>query len=174
MKSWLLDANTLVYAMNCVGGVRERANAAALNGRLLTSTIVVSELLYGAERSERVEVNRREVHAAISRITVLPFDMAAAEHLARLRAHFEAAGRRRPRVDLMIAAQAFAAGAALGDPRCGPAPRVYPRPRGRRLVHQIGGIVAISLGRSRRVTPRRTPTGSCTCAILDPRSTRRR
>jgi hypothetical protein len=45
VKSWLLDANTLVYAMNRVGGVRERANAAALNGRLLTSTIVVSELL---------------------------------------------------------------------------------------------------------------------------------
>ena len=63
MKTWLLDANTLVYAMNRLGGVRERANAAALDGRLLTSAIVVSELLYGAERSSRVEVNRREVHA---------------------------------------------------------------------------------------------------------------
>ena len=113
MKTWLLDANTLVYVMNRQGGVRERANGAALNGRLLTSAIVVSELLYGAERSNRIEINRREVHATISRIKVLPFDMAAAEELARLRAHFEAAGKRRPRIDLMIAAQAVAAGATL-------------------------------------------------------------
>ena len=113
MKSWLLDANTLVYVMNRQGGVRERANAAALNGRLLTSAIVVSELLYGAERSRRVEINRREVQATISRLTVLPFDLAAAEQLALLRAHFEAAGKRRPRIDLMIAAQAVATGATL-------------------------------------------------------------
>lgn len=72
MKTWLLDANTLVYAMNRLGGVRERANAAALDGRLLTSAIVVSELLYGAERSSKVDVNRREVHATISHLTVLP------------------------------------------------------------------------------------------------------
>jgi tRNA(fMet)-specific endonuclease VapC len=112
-KTWPLDANTLVYAMNRLGGVRERANAAALDGRLLTSAIVVSELLYGAERSSKGDVNRREVHATISHLTVLPFDLAAAEHLARLRAHFEAAGKRRPRADLMIAAQAIAAGATL-------------------------------------------------------------
>jgi hypothetical protein len=37
VKTWLLDANTLVYVMNRQGGVRERANAAALNGRLLTT-----------------------------------------------------------------------------------------------------------------------------------------
>jgi tRNA(fMet)-specific endonuclease VapC len=113
VTSWLLDANTLVYAMNRQGGVRERANAAALDGRLLTSAIVVSELLYGAMRSERVENNRRQVFAAVSRLTILPFDMAAAEQLARLRAHFETTGKRRPRVDLMIAAQAVAAGATL-------------------------------------------------------------
>jgi tRNA(fMet)-specific endonuclease VapC len=113
VKTWLLDANTLVYVMNHQGGVRDRANVAALTGRLLTSAVVVSELLYGAERSSRVEINRREVYATVSRITVLPFDLAAAEQLARLRAHFEGAGKRRPRVDLMIAAQALAAGAAL-------------------------------------------------------------
>jgi len=73
----------------------------------------VSELLYGAERSNCVEINRREVHATISRIKVVPFDMAAAEQLARLRAHFETAGKRRPRIDLMIAAQVVAAGATL-------------------------------------------------------------
>jgi tRNA(fMet)-specific endonuclease VapC len=113
VKTWLLDANTLVYVMNHQGGVRDRANAAALTGRLLTSAIVVSELLYGAERSTHVEINRRQVYAAVSRIAVLPFDLAAAEHLAHLRAHFEGAGKRRPRVDLMIAAQAVAAGATL-------------------------------------------------------------
>jgi tRNA(fMet)-specific endonuclease VapC len=113
VTSWLLDANTLVYVMNHQGGVRERANAAALNGRLLTSAIVVSELLYGAERSARVEDNRRAVHTLVSRLTIVSFDTVAAEHLARLRVHFEKIGLRRPRMDLMIAAQAVAAGATL-------------------------------------------------------------
>ena len=113
MKSWLLDTNTLVYAINRQGGVRDRINVAALEGRLFTSTIVVSELLFGAERSRHPDDNRREVHRTIARLSVLPFDLRAAEHFARLRALFEDAGRRRPRIDLMIAAQALAASAAL-------------------------------------------------------------
>jgi predicted nucleic acid-binding protein len=50
---YLLDTNTLVYALNRQGGVRERVNDAALSSRLATSSIVVAELLYGAGRSMR-------------------------------------------------------------------------------------------------------------------------
>jgi tRNA(fMet)-specific endonuclease VapC len=113
VKGWLLDTNTIVYAINREGNVRDRINAAALKGVLFTSAIVVSELLYGAERSQHPAHNRSEIYKTIARLTVLPFDLRAAEHLARLRAHFEDIGKRRPRIDLMIAAQSTAVGATL-------------------------------------------------------------
>jgi hypothetical protein len=37
VRSWLLDTNTLVYAINRQGDVRDRVNTAALKGHLLTS-----------------------------------------------------------------------------------------------------------------------------------------
>jgi tRNA(fMet)-specific endonuclease VapC len=113
VKSLLLDANTLIYAINDEGGVRARLNNAALAGQLLTGAIAVAELLYGAERSQHREDNRRHIFKLIKRVKALPFDLGAAEHLAVLRAHFERIGMRRPRLDLMHAAQARAAGAVL-------------------------------------------------------------
>lgn len=81
---YLLDTNTLVYALNRQGGVRERVNDAALRNRLATSSIVVAELLYGAGRSSRPEENRKVVLRGIERFQIVPFTFATAEHFARL------------------------------------------------------------------------------------------
>ena len=70
---YLLDTNTLVYALNRQGGVRERVNDAALRNRLATSSIVVAELLYGAGRSSRPEENRKVVLRGIERFQIVPF-----------------------------------------------------------------------------------------------------
>jgi hypothetical protein len=72
----LLDTNTLVYALNRQGGVRERVNDAALRNRLATSSIVVAELLYGAGRSSRPEENRRVVLRGLERFQIVPFTFA--------------------------------------------------------------------------------------------------
>lgn len=49
---YLLDTNTLVYALNRQGGVRERVNDAALRNRLATSSIVVAELNSSTARGD--------------------------------------------------------------------------------------------------------------------------
>ena len=110
---YLLDTNTLVYALNRQGGVRERVNDAALSNRLATSSIVVAELLYGAGRSSRPEENRKVVFRGIERFQIVPFTFATAEHFARLMTDLAARGKTPPRVDLMIAATALELGATL-------------------------------------------------------------
>ncbi|MES1204459.1 MAG: type II toxin-antitoxin system VapC family toxin [Pseudomonadota bacterium] len=63
---WLLDTNTIIYALKYQGGVRERINLAGLRGEeLVTSAVVAAELLSGAERSARRDENRKEVHKAL-------------------------------------------------------------------------------------------------------------
>jgi tRNA(fMet)-specific endonuclease VapC len=90
----LLDTNTLVYALNRQGGVRERVNDAALRNRLATSSIVVAELLYGAGRSSRPEENRKVVLRGIERFQIVPFTFATAEHFARLMTDLAARGKK--------------------------------------------------------------------------------
>lgn len=110
---YLLDTNTLVYALNRQGGVRERVNDAALSSRLATSSIVVAELLYGAARSSRPEENRKVVLRGLERFQIVPFTFTTAEHFARLMTDLAAKGKTPPRVDLMIAAAALELGATL-------------------------------------------------------------
>ncbi len=57
MSTWLLDTNIIAYALNDVGSVRTRLNEAARAGRVLTSIVVVAELMYGVERSTRREAS---------------------------------------------------------------------------------------------------------------------
>jgi predicted nucleic acid-binding protein len=52
---WLLDTNVIVHALYGVPQVRDRVNAVAPSDRLMTSTIFVAELVYGAECSARRE-----------------------------------------------------------------------------------------------------------------------
>jgi predicted nucleic acid-binding protein len=58
---WLLDTSIVIHALNGVVTVRDRSNAAAEDDRIVTSTIVVAELTYGAECSTRREENRRRI-----------------------------------------------------------------------------------------------------------------
>jgi tRNA(fMet)-specific endonuclease VapC len=111
---WLLDTNTIIYALKYQGGVRERINLAGLRGeQLVTSAGVAAELLYGAERSARRDENRKEVHKALSGIKPLPFTLTTAEHYARLKFHLASKGRPKGRIDLLAAAAALDAGATL-------------------------------------------------------------
>jgi tRNA(fMet)-specific endonuclease VapC len=104
---YLLDTNTLVYALNHRGGVRERIHDASLRNGMATSSVAVAELLYGAGRSSRPEENRRVVLRGIQRFEIVPFTLSTAEHFARLPTDLAAPGKTPPRVDLMIAATAL-------------------------------------------------------------------
>jgi tRNA(fMet)-specific endonuclease VapC len=72
--------------------------------------VVLYELLYGAERSNRPAHVRQEVERFIARLSVLSFDDDAAAHAAEIRATLERGGTIIGPYDLMIAGQARSRG----------------------------------------------------------------
>ncbi len=70
------------------------------------STIALTELLYGAATSARPEHNRQEVERFAARLDALPFDAAAADHAADIRATLERRGQTIGGYDLLIAGHA--------------------------------------------------------------------
>jgi tRNA(fMet)-specific endonuclease VapC len=110
---WLLDTNIIIHALNGVGKVRDRLNAAQDSDRILTSTIVVAELVYGAECSTRREENRRSIQQKLSQIEVIPVTPAIADRFGVVKAQLRSRGRLKADFDLMIAATALELGATL-------------------------------------------------------------
>lgn len=88
--------------------LRERFNNEA--DGLCISTVILTELLYGAAKSARPEHNRREVERFAARLDVLPFDSDAAGHAAEIRAILERQGQVIGGYDLLIAGHARSRG----------------------------------------------------------------
>ena len=76
-------------------------------------SMVVAELLYGAEKSQRREENLKHYKKFISLFDVVIFDESAAEHYADIRASLEKTGQVIGGNDMIIAAIARANGAIL-------------------------------------------------------------
>lgn len=109
MLRYMLDTNLCVRVLrDRPAGLRPRFNDAA--DSLAISTVVLYELLYGAERSARPDHNRREVEHFASRLEVLPFDADAAAHAADIRAALAARGASIGAYDLQIAGHARSRG----------------------------------------------------------------
>jgi len=109
MLRYMLDTSL------CIRVLRERPPAARdrfnreADG-LCISSIVLMELLHGAEKSARVEHHRRVVEDFAARLEVLPFDVRAAAHAAEIRAELERRGRCIGAYDLQIAGHARSQG----------------------------------------------------------------
>lgn len=109
MLRYMLDTNLCIRVLrDRPTAIRERFNLNA--DALCISSIVLAELLHGAAKSARPEHHRREVEAFAARLEVLPFDAAAADHAANIRATLERQGRKIGPYDLLIAAHARALG----------------------------------------------------------------
>lgn len=92
MLRYLLDTNLCIRVLrDRPPQLRARFNAQA--GELCISTIVLTELLRGAEKSDRPDHNRREVERFCARLEVLPFDTDAAAHAGDIRADLERRGQ---------------------------------------------------------------------------------
>lgn len=111
--TWLLDTNTLVYILNGEASVRARANEAGRVGRVVTSIVVVAELLYGVERSTRLDANRRHLEKELVQLEIVPLSLGAAAHFGRLKAELRAKGINKADLDMLIAATALDLGATL-------------------------------------------------------------
>ncbi len=110
---YMLDTNICSYVLRSrPASVKERFDEAGPDA-LGISTIVLAELLYGAARHASGAAIRREIRDFVSRLNVLPWNEAAAEHYGDLRAELERRGRPLGAMDLMIAAHARSRGATL-------------------------------------------------------------
>lgn len=106
---FLLDTNIVIFALrNRTAFLRERLNEHV--GRMAVSTITVSELHYGVERSRDPARNRRATEEFLALVKMLPFDRAAAEHGGQIRADLARVGRPIGGYDVLIAGHARSAG----------------------------------------------------------------
>jgi len=108
----MLDANL------CIRVLRDRP--AKISERfikeastLAISTVVLHELLYGAERSDRPDLQHRLVADFADHLTVYDFDRKAAHHAALIKASLAAAGNLIGPNDLLIAGHARSLGLKL-------------------------------------------------------------
>ena len=109
---YLLDTNICIYTLKQrPAHIRERFNRHAAH--LAISSVVLADLLYGAEKSSRPEHNLEQVERFATRLDVLPFDDLAAVHYGQIRAALERSGQGIGPYDLMIAGHARSRGLTL-------------------------------------------------------------
>lgn len=109
MIQFMLDTNTVIFVLkNKPDDLRRRFNEQY--GRLGISSVVLAELIYGAESSARVDANLRTIEGFTARLEVLPFDGAAAYHTGRIRAELRRVGTPIGPYDAMIAGHARSTG----------------------------------------------------------------
>lgn len=102
--AFLLDANICIYVLNEPGGAATRAVELQDEGTVVTSSIGFAEVMRGVPPTETAAIAKALAFFKIVR--PLPFDLAAAEHYARL-------PFKRARFDRLIAAHALALGLTL-------------------------------------------------------------
>ncbi|MEA2771776.1 MAG: tRNA(fMet)-specific endonuclease VapC [Acetobacteraceae bacterium] len=105
----MLDTNLCIRVLrDRPAGLRERFNREA--DGLCISTIILMELLVGAEKSDRPIETRRDVDRFTARLGILPFDDDAAAHAAEIRATLERRGQAIGGYDTLIAGHARSRG----------------------------------------------------------------
>lgn len=110
---YLLDTDTASYAIRGSFPALDARLARAPARDLAISVITRAELLFGVERRDNPRGLARVVHAFLDRMTIPPWDNAAADSFAKLRAQLERQGTPIGFADTMIAAHALALKAAL-------------------------------------------------------------
>lgn len=110
---YLLDTNVCVDFLNRRDpGVTERIRSSSPED-LCLSSVVVAELRYGADQSERRGENHERLDILTAEIQCLDFDLAAARLYGRVRSTLEADGAPIGPYDMMIAAHALSQGLVL-------------------------------------------------------------
>ncbi len=112
MLKYMLDTNICIYTIkNRPMQVREYFTNNY--NRLCISSVVLTELLYGAEKSQHRERALADVEGLVARLDILDFDQRAAAHAAEIRAELAKAGTPIGDYDVLIAAHARSQGLIL-------------------------------------------------------------
>ncbi len=105
MLRYMLDTNICIYVIkNRPTELREKFNRFA--DELCISAVTLAELVYGAEKSAKVNENLAAVEKFSKRLEVRAFAEHAAQHFGQVRAELERSGGPIGPYDLMIAGHA--------------------------------------------------------------------
>ena len=106
MLRFLLDTNIVIYILKRRPiEVLDLFNQNAHH--LAISSITLSELLYGAEKSSQINKNLEAIEEFISHLEVLPYDAKASQQYGQIKAHLEKKGELIGENDIHIAAHAI-------------------------------------------------------------------
>lgn len=106
MLKYLLDTNIVIYVLKRRPvKILEVFNTNA--SRMAISSITLSELIYGAEKSANVDKNLEAIEEFISHLDVLPYDAKASQHYGQIKAVLEKKGEIIGENDIHIAAHAI-------------------------------------------------------------------
>jgi tRNA(fMet)-specific endonuclease VapC len=112
MLKYLLDTNIVIYVLKRrPKEVLDIFNANA--SRMAISSITLSELMYGAEKSVNTDKNLEAVEEFVSHLEVLPYDAKASQHYGQIKAALEKKGQLIGENDIHIAAHAVSHGLIL-------------------------------------------------------------
>ena len=113
MIHYMLDTNICIYIIKKKPeGVIERFRQAKVS-EIGVSSITLSELEYGAEKSSKPEQNKLALAQFIAPIEIPAYDDAAAQHYGKIRAYLEKQGTPIGSLDMLIAAHALSLNAIL-------------------------------------------------------------
>jgi tRNA(fMet)-specific endonuclease VapC len=106
--SYALDTNTCIYHLNqSASSVTERLKALP-SEEVLIPSMVVAELLYGAEKGTKRQANFENIALFLSPYRIISFDQKAARIYASIRADLERKGQIIGPNDIVIAATTLA------------------------------------------------------------------
>jgi len=112
MHKYLLDTNIVIYVLK--RRPKEVLDVFNINAsRMAISSITLSELLYGAEKSQNIDKNLEAIEEFISHLDVLPYDAKASQHYGQIKAALEKKGEIIGENDIHIAAHAISQGLIL-------------------------------------------------------------
>lgn len=110
--NWLLDTDICIYWLKGNQKIELRAMQVGLDN-LRVSFITISELYYGAFKSQRIQENLALVEILEERLTVIESDSGICSNFGKLKAHLEREGTIIDDADLFIAACALAMDSVL-------------------------------------------------------------
>lgn len=112
MLKYLLDTNIVIYVLKRRPiEVLKVFNTNA--SRMAISSITLSELIYGAEKSANIDRNLEAIEEFISHLEVLPYDAKASQHYGQIKASLDKRGEIIGENDIHIAAHAISQGLIL-------------------------------------------------------------
>ena len=112
MLKYMIDTNIAIYTLKN-RPAKVRAAFKKHSGEICLSSVSMGELIYGAEKSARVEHNLSIIEGLGARLKVEYFDIKAAMHFGQLRAELAKSGKLIGPYDMMIAGHARALGLIL-------------------------------------------------------------